>query len=491
MPQRPCRASGSDQPGRGRGLDSGVPAPHPRSRRPGPIPGPRLNPGRAAALDRLAEEAARYPEFGLDPLETPHASDRDAALAHAIYDTAVRRWLTISFLAGQHLRQPWDGLEPGVLGALLGGAAQLLFFDRIPPHSAIDEAVEWTKHRVNPQAAGLVNAVLRRIAGMVIRGAGEELERRAAWTGARDELPLADGRALVLAGQVLPPDVARRTAAATGVPTWQVQQWIDVYGEDDALHMAWHSIAPAPTIVYAPGGMAAHPDLAAHESANHRVFVGARAGLLELLAGHPGLWVQDPTASAAIAGLPEQDATVVVDLCAGRGTKTRQLLARFPAAEVTACEVSTPRLDDLQALARSAEGRLAVCRPDRAAQELRGRCDLVVADVPCSNSGVLARRVEARHRCGARQLARLGEQQREIVALAASLLRPGGMLLYSTCSLETPENAGVAIWAARALGLTIADERQRLPLGGPGEPAGEYQDGGYAAVLTAPGVAGG
>jgi len=452
---------------------------------------PRLNPGRAAAHARLAEEAARYPDFCLDPLETPGASDRDAALGHAIYDAAVRRWVTISYLAGQHLRQPWDGLEPGVLGALLGGAAQLLFFDRIPPHSAIDEAVEWTKHAVNPQAAGLVNAVLRRIAGMIVRGPDGDVQRRGAWTGAREELPLADGRVLMLAGQVLPPDIARRTAAATGVPAWQIRQWGAEYGEDDALHLAWHSVAPAPTILYAPGGPPGCPDLAPHQSPDHWVFTGARVGLLGLLAQHPGLWVQDPTASAPIAGLPEREAGIVVDLCAGRGTKTRQLLARYPGAQVTACEVSAPRLEDLRTLASTAGGRLGVCRPDHAAAELHARCDLVVADVPCTNSGVLARRIEARHRCCAQQVARLGEQQREIVALAASLLKPGGTLLYSTCSLEAAENTAVAVWAARALGLTLADERQRLPAGGPGQPPGEYQDGGYAARLTAPGAPGG
>jgi hypothetical protein len=151
-------------------------------------------------------------------------SDRDAALAHAIYDAAVRRWLTISYLAGLHLRQPWDGLEPGVLGALLGGAAQVLFFDRVPTHSAIDEAVEWAKQAVNPRAGGLVNAVLRRIAEMVVRDGAGEPEKRDCWKGGRDELPLADGTALVLRGEPLPQDDVKRIAVATGVPPWQVRE---------------------------------------------------------------------------------------------------------------------------------------------------------------------------------------------------------------------------------------------------------------------------
>ncbi len=423
------------------------------------MPGSRCNPGRSAAHDRLAAEAARYPDLGLDPLDTGRAPERDTALGHAIYDAAIRRWLTISFLAGLHLRQRWNDLEPGVLGALLGGGAQLLFFDRIPPHSAIDEAVEWSKRAVNPRAGGLVNAVLRKINSTVPRSQDEAQTKRETWTNARDELPLADGRALVLSSELLPPDELRRVAVATGIPLWQIRQWADEFGPDDALHIARHTIASAPTIIYAPLGIPALaddlPTLEPHDSPVHRVFTGLRSELVGLLADAPQLWVQDPTASAAVMALGDAPAEVVVDLCAGRGTKTRQLLAQYPEAQIIACEVNAPRLEDLRQLAQTANGRLRVCRPEQAVEELRGRCDLVVADVPCSNSGVLARRIEARHRCSPRQVARLADQQREIVGLGVSLLAPGGRLLYSTCSLEFDENRAIAEWAGRALGLIL------------------------------------
>ncbi|MCC7390220.1 MAG: hypothetical protein IT431_15805 [Phycisphaerales bacterium] len=429
--------------------------------------------------------------MSLDPLETPRVSDRDAALAHAIYDAAVRRWLTISYLAGLHLRQPWDGLEPGVLGALLGGAAQVLFFDRVPTHSAIDEAVEWAKQAVNPRAGGLVNAVLRRIAEMVVRDGAGEPEKRDCWKGGRDELPLADGTALVLRGEPLPQDDAKRIAVATGVPAWQVREWVEHHGDDDAWHLAWHSISGAPTIVHAPGAgaeeLGAEAGLGAHASPTHRVFGGGRAELLELLGRHPTWWVQDPTASGAVDALGLPSARVVMDLCAGRGTKTRQLLVRYPEARVIACEVSAARLADLRQLARFAGERMSVWHVEDLGPDALGACDLVVADVPCSNSGVLARRVEARHRCAQRQITRLVEQQRQITGLAVQLLRPGGTLLYSTCSLEPAENAEQVLWAERALGLRLVTSRQRLPQGGPGEPASEYQDGGFAAVLVKPG----
>jgi 16S rRNA (cytosine967-C5)-methyltransferase len=79
------------------------------------------------------------------------------------------------------------------------------------------------------------------------------------------------------------------------------------------------------------------------------------------------------------------------------------------------------------------------------------------------------------------------EQQRQITGLAVQLLRPGGTLLYSTCSLEPAENAEQVLWAERAFGLRLVTSRQRLPQGGPGEAPSEYQDGGFAAVLVKPG----
>ncbi|MDQ7013555.1 MAG: transcription antitermination factor NusB [Planctomycetota bacterium] len=486
------------------------PSRRPNTRRPAPPRTPTrrgsCNPARALVMDRLTIECERYPDFSLDPL-IPHApqngsglSERDAALAHALYDTAVRRAITISRLAGGFLKQPWHGLEPSVQAPLLVGATQFLFFDRVPTHAAIDEAVEWTKHASGKGSSGLVNAVLRRIAGLVSRDADGTPQRRPAWTNSRDQLPLADGRALVLTAPVLPGEELSCAAVATGIPKWQVDRWADEFGADDAIHIAWHTIATGPTILHTPttpSGIPESSSLAPHDSPAHRVFVGPRAGLAGLLAEHPDVWVQDPTASAAIGLLapttrgtgfqPVSPPARIVDLCAGRGTKTRQLLVKYPDAEVIACEVNQDRLEDLHKLAREFPGRVRVCRPEQVAEELAGACDVVVVDVPCSNSGVLARRVEARHRCSQQQVKRLNEQQQEILTLARGLLAPGGRLLYSTCSLEHAENAEMAGWATRALGLTLERELLTLPSGGPGCAPSEYHDGGYAAVLRSSG----
>jgi len=113
-----------------------------------------------------------------------------------------------------------------------------------------------------------------------------------------------------------------------------------------------------------------------------------------------------------------------------------------------------------------------------------GKADLVVLDVPCTNTGVLPRRPEARYRFTRARLDSLLELQREIAAGALPLLSPHGAVLYATCSLEPAENARQAEWLRRRGGLAVAVERQRFPEGRPGDPATAYVDGGFHSVAV-------
>jgi 16S rRNA (cytosine967-C5)-methyltransferase len=103
--------------------------------------------------------------------------------------------------------------------------------------------------------------------------------------------------------------------------------------------------------------------------------------------------------------------------------------------------------------------------------------------VPCSNSGTLARRPEAKYRLSSDQWSRLLPLQREILRDGLSLLSPTGVLVYSTCSIDPAENHDQSEWAAANLPVTLAEESQALPAGSPGDPASAYADGSYWAVL--------
>ncbi|MEC9373365.1 MAG: hypothetical protein VYC34_05945, partial [Planctomycetota bacterium] len=116
------------------------------------------------------------------------------------------------------------------------------------------------------------------------------------------------------------------------------------------------------------------------------------------------------------------------------------------------------------------------------------RADLILLDVPCSNTGVLARRIHARYRVSPERTASLVQTQRQIIADALRLRSPSaearGGILYSTCSLDVEENEKQAEWAAHWHAFSKKREHRRAPAGGPGEPAHRYSDGAYAVLLA-------
>lgn len=176
------------------------------------------------------------------PLETGDLDPRDAALAHAIHDTVIRRWWTLQAIVAPLLSKAFFEIEPGVRAALLGGAAQLVFFDRVPPHAAISESVEWTKRAIRPGAGGLVNAILRRITRLL----GDERMYRDVYSGARDELPLSDGRALMLGELVFADDPITRFSGAVSIAKPLLESWRDTYGDDRWRDLAMHTLAVPP-----------------------------------------------------------------------------------------------------------------------------------------------------------------------------------------------------------------------------------------------------
>ncbi len=436
---------------------------------------------RDAALRILARHAEHMPDIApLEP-ETEGMDPRDAALAHAIVDATVRRWITLSYLIEASGGRDVRDLEPRMQAALLGGAAQLLLFDRIPDHAAIDETVEWAKRRIRPKAGGMVNAILRR----VVDARGELIDE---WDGGDDAIPLSEGGAMTLVNVRLPADPFYRLVIACSLPGSLLRSWEHLSADLGTL--ARHTLIHPPTVCFVGDrpDVLHDPRFAPHDAPQHAVYAGERSELGRALKEHPGIWVQDAAASEVVAALAPEGESVVVDLCAGRGTKTRQLLRVFPDARVVAAEVDADRLESLR-LAFRHDPRVEVIEADRLAERGRGWADLVLTDVPCSNSGVLARRTEARYRVRGDALRRMIETQRSILRTAAGMVRPGGRVVYSTCSLEREENTEQAAWAARELGLVVERERSVLPAGEPGGPESAYRDGSYAAEMRAPNAA--
>jgi 16S rRNA (cytosine967-C5)-methyltransferase len=442
---------------------------------------------RGTACRKLSEQARRWPDFGLAPVQVDGLSDRDASLAHAIYDAAMRRWITLEWIINRFMEKPLNLLEPAVQGILLGGAAQLLFMDRVPAHAAVHEAVELAKENVRAGAGGLVNAVLRKVAGVVGERCTEPFLDPALELP-REKLPLQDGGWVEFKELQLPEDDLARLGIATSHPAWLVKRWAARRARPVVRALALHTLISPPTVLNTRYATSPAPSgLIPHEQPGCHCFTGSHKELTTLLHDRPDVWVQDSASCLAVEGakaLFEIRDGLIIDACAGQGTKTRHLAAAFPEATIIATDTDDRRVTRLT---KQFQGhpRVQVVKPEDLLFRFNGRADLVLLDVPCTNTGVLARRIEAKYRCNDDQLQRLTALQKQIIADAIALLRsrPRGRILYSTCSLEPEENQSQADWAARWHALKVLKAEAHLPRGLPGvEPSG-YSDGAFWAIL--------
>lgn len=354
---------------------------------------------RRAAVDALASvlEHGHPLEETLERL-TRELEERDRALARMIAATTLRRMGSLRGLLRALMERGIPEKARRVEILLLVGAAQILFMD-VPDHAAVGTTVTL----VGEQAAtagfkGLANAVLRRIA--------------------------QEGRALL-------PDIADQ-------PEWMVEGWTAAYGPamGEAISRALAREAPLDlTARQDPASVA--------ERLGGRLLPTGSIRLVEAgnVTALPGFgegdwWVQDAAAALPARLLRPAAGMTIADLCAAPGGKTAQLAAA--GARVVAVDRSAPRLRRLKAnLARL---NLAADIVEADATRLRaGPFDAVLLDAPCSATGTIRRHPEVAWTKAPADIASLADLQARLIANAAELVKPGGTLVYSTCSLEPEE----------------------------------------------------
>ena len=421
-----------------------------------------MSPARRQAVKTLARQFRSAPNLAVMSVDTSTLDPRDARLAVAIHRTVLQRWLTLEYLLDQHMRKPLRKAEPMMQAILLAGAAQIVFMRKIPAHAAIDESVGLAKQIIRAGAGKLANAVLRKLAEDVVG-----YEDDAEYVPGRDVLPGVPG-VVRLARPLLPEAPDELLAVATSHPVELVRRW-----KNPELLM--HSLQHAPTIVRSddtPPETLATP----HQRAGFYIWRSTHTDLVEYLeaAGRGGRWVQDPTSAAPVAATADMTPKLIIDFCAGRGTKSRQLAHLHPQAKIIATDPDPERFESL----KQVPGIEAVSIEQMA--QYTGSADLLLLDVPCSNTGVLARRLEARYRFHPGSLASLTQLQREIAEQAAPLLAPGGAVLYATCSIEPEENQQQAEALADRLNRSITRSEQTLP----GGAEADYHDGGFFALMV-------
>jgi 16S rRNA (cytosine967-C5)-methyltransferase len=329
------------------------------------------------------------------------------------------------------LKRPGAKLDSEVLTALRLGAFQLLFLDRVPAHAAIGESVELAKQAGHRFASGMVNAVLRSAA----RGS-----------------PLDNIRGELAQGEL---------AAVQSHPAWLVERWVAFYGQDAARAICAHGQRQP----------AAAVRLLDSKVEDELVQNGVQLALGELLACARVVSAGDGNATAAFGegrvrlqdegsqliaelaacggdNLDQKsrsvlDAKSVLDACAAPGGKTLILAERIPQARIVALESSTARLEQMCERLAGYADRIECRHADAAELEETDTFDLALVDAPCSGTGTLGRNPEIRHRLKPEDLARHAERQKAILRAALRAVRPGGCVVYSTCSLEPEENEQV------------------------------------------------
>jgi 16S rRNA (cytosine967-C5)-methyltransferase len=343
--------------------------------------------------------------------------ERDRALARKLVATALRRLGTLRHLLATALERGFPSDAPRVESILLIGAAQIFWLD-VPDHAAVDLSVRLAQaDRRAARYPGLVNAVLRRMA--------------------------RDGRA-ALAGLDM---------AALDTPKWLMKRWNGAYGRGRAHAIAAvHGDEPPLdlTVKQDPEGWAAR--LRGRVVATGTVRVVAH-GPVSLLPGYAegAWWVQDAAAALPARLFGDVAGLKVVDLCAAPGGKTAQLAAA--GAQVTALDRSPARLvrlaDNLARLGLTAETVAADALEWQAEPY-----DAVLVDAPCSSTGTIRRHPDIPWLKHESDVAAMAALQSRLLDRAAALVRPGGTLVYCTCSLEPEEcEAQVVALLARMPGL--------------------------------------
>ena len=378
----------------------------------------RVAPARSAAFQillMLERGSGRSDEVRYQPA-VAKLSPQDRNLTTTLVMGTLRWQIALDECINGLLKRPQMKLDPAVRIALRLGAFQLLYLDRVPGYAAIGESVELAKTAENRFAAGMVNAILRKIA----------IQLRP-----KEIITVTNGSNL---------------AAAYAHPQWLVERWVTFFGLETAKRICEYDQQPAPVFIRLMGPDAERELLSEGIEvapgsflANARTVV--RGDVSSTTAFREGrVRIQDEGSQlvAELAGHGQR----ILDACAAPGGKTAILAERNPEAAIVACDISPRRLSDMQRTLRD-RPNIEFRQADIAKLKLEPEFDLVLCDAPCSGTGTLARNPEIRHRLRPEELQRQHERQLAILSSVMRGVKPGGRLLYSTCSLEPEENESV------------------------------------------------
>jgi 16S rRNA (cytosine967-C5)-methyltransferase len=395
-----------------------------------------LSPARRAAFEilRRVEDESAYASSLLATMDERLRSD-DRGLCHELVLGVLRQQLWLDRVLEHFANRRMEGLDLPVRLALRLALYQLRFLSRIPASAAVNDSVNLVRANGLSSAAGFTNAVLRRA------------------TREADYDPTE---------KILDP--IEKLAIATSHPQWLIERWANALGLEEAGALARANNEPAPVAFRLTSKtidnddeprrildelVAAGLEVRQSKIAPHawRV-IGQSAGLLNNLTSAGLIYLQDEASQMVAHLLDARRGDRVLDVCAAPGSKTAHIGALVPQAMIVAGDLYENRVRILRELARTQGNdsiQVAVADATSILPFAKASFDRVLVDAPCSGTGTLRRNPEIRWRLSAADIAELSAKQRQILAQAGEMVRPGGRLLYSTCSLESDENEVVAL----------------------------------------------
>ncbi|HPD46464.1 MAG TPA: 16S rRNA (cytosine(967)-C(5))-methyltransferase RsmB [Anaerohalosphaeraceae bacterium] len=427
-------------------------------------------------------------------IETIQATGVKAAATDMVYGVLRNRAL-LDKLISRCSGLPGGRIRMNLRNILRIGMYELVYSPATPEHAAVNEAVNLAHAAGGRKGAGFVNAVLRNAARMISRRSAPLRD-----AAARRCIPYDVVTGCEFGEDILPDpmsDTAAYLAEAYSLPQWLVEDWLQHHGAEAARRICAASNR-RPGIYVQPNTLRTTAEelfniFSAAGVACDIVAGGTMLKLrahtaIESLPGYgEGLFiVQDPTAAGVVKMLAAAPGQTVLDLCAAPGGKTVGLAQLMQdRGRIVATDIDAERLGMVAENCRRLGITIVECAAqDRLAEAVASSAhwDAVLVDVPCSNTGVLARRPEVRLRLTPGAIQSLAGVQLRLLEQAAAIVSPGGRICYSTCSIQTSENIEVVETFLRRH-PAFHPERQELTLPFVAEDLSFDFDGGFVAVL--------
>lgn len=382
-----------------------------------------------------------------------YLDSKEKAFIKRISEGTIERRIQLDYVLDQYSKTPVTKMKPLIRELLRMSVYQLLFMEHIPAAAVCNEAVKLAKKRRFQGLQGYVNGVLRSIA--------REREQ-IAWPDRQRDLP-------------------EYLSVCYSMPPWLVAHFSESYGEEACEKILGACLERGPVSVRLDERLSQKEResliaawekdgvrVQAHPYLPYAIRLQGVSGVRGL-AGYPEGWfsVQDVSSMLVVEAAGIRTGDTVIDVCAAPGGKALHAATKLNGTgEVIACDVSRYKTDKIEEN-RARLGMENVSVRVRDARErdesLVGRADVLLADVPCSGLGVIGHKQDIKYRVTKESLAEIQKLQKEIITNVIDYIKPGGALMYSTCTMNPGENEEMAVWISETFDLELAGMEDGLP----------------------------